>query len=91
MKTKMFPSFLKKGILAIAGIITLNVSTASAQKYAYVISEYILENIPDYKAAQQSLDNLALTWQKEIEDKYAIIDKLYKAYQAEPIWLLRRN
>jgi outer membrane protein len=87
MKTKMFPSFLKKGILAIAGIIALNVSTASAQKYAYVISEYILENIPDYKAAQQTLDNLSITWQKEIEDKYAIIDKLYKAYQAEQVLL----
>lgn len=61
--------------------------TAVAQKYAYVSTEYILENIPEYKAAQQQLDNMSIVWQKEIEDKYAIIDKLYKTYQAEQVLL----
>ena len=87
MITKMLPRFLKKSLLAIAGIIILSVNTTSAQKFAYVNTAYILENIPDYKTAQQNLDNLSLTWQKEIEDKYAIIDKLYKAYQAEQVLL----
>ncbi len=58
-----------------------------AQKYAYVNSQYILDNMTEYKTAQQQLDNLSLSWQKEIEDKYAIIDKLYKSYQAEQILL----
>ena len=53
-------------------------STSQAQKYAYVNTAYILDNIPDYKNAQQQLDNLSIQWQKEIEDKYAIIDKLRK-------------
>lgn len=76
-----------KGIIAFAAIAIISMGTANAQKYAYVNSEYILENIPEYKTAQQSLDNLSVTWQKEIEDKYAIIDKLYKAYQAEQVLL----
>jgi outer membrane protein len=62
-------------------------SASFAQKYAYVNTEYILENIPEYKAAQSQLDNVSLQWQKEIEDKYAIIDKLYKAYQSEQVLL----
>jgi len=62
-------------------------SAAFSQKYAYVNTQYILDNIPDYKSAMQQLDNISLTWQKEIEDKYAIIDKLYKAYQAEQVLL----
>jgi outer membrane protein len=62
-------------------------SAAFAQKYAYVNTEYILDNIPEYKSAMQQLDNISLTWQKEIEDRYAIIDKLYKAYQAEQVLL----
>ncbi|HEY1040927.1 MAG TPA: OmpH family outer membrane protein, partial [Bacteroidia bacterium] len=33
------------------------------------------------------LDRLSADWQKEIELKYAEIDKLYKAYQAEQILL----
>ena len=58
-----------------------------AQKFAYVDSEYILDNIPEYKDAQKKLDEMSKTWQKEIEDKYAEIDKLYQSYQAEQILL----
>ncbi len=87
MKPLMLPRFLKKGLLAFAGFIIFTFSSANAQKFAYVNTQYILENIPDYKTAQQNLDNLSITWQKEIEDKYAIIDKLYKAYQAEQVLL----
>ncbi len=62
-------------------------SNTTAQKYAYVNTQYILDNMTEYKTAMQQLDNLSINWQKEIEDKYSIIDKLYKAYQAEQILL----
>jgi outer membrane protein len=84
MKTFLNPSIRS---LFIAGILMLMSIGSSAQKYAYVNTEYILENIPEYKAAQQQLDNLSIQWQKEIEDRYAIIDKLYKTYQAEQVLL----
>ena len=58
-----------------------------AQKYAYIDSQYILDNISEYKAAQQQLDQLSISWQKEIEAKYTVIDKLYKDFQAEQILL----
>lgn len=87
MTTKTLSSFLKKGFLVCAGILLFTSVNSFAQKFAYVNTEYILENIPDYKAAMQQIDNLSITWQKEIEDKYAIIDKLYKAYQAEQVLL----
>ncbi len=80
-------TFFRSAIITSLMFFGLMSFTANAQKYAYVNTEYILENIPDYKAAQQALDNLSLTWQKEIEDKYAIIDKLYKTYQAEQVLL----
>jgi len=72
--------------LAVLMLISLTF-TAFAQKYAYVNTEYILDNIPEYKAAQQQLDNMSIGWQKEIEDRYTIIDKLYKTYQAEQVLL----
>jgi outer membrane protein len=87
MKSKKLNLNFGKHILLLATFICLNVLNTFAQKYAYVNTEYILENIPDYKTAQQQLDNQSITWQKEIEDKYAIIDKLYKAYQAEQVLL----
>ncbi len=66
-------------------LLTLNI--ASAQKFGYVDTDYILNSIPEYKAAKSELDKISADWQKEIEAKYAEIDKLYKAYQAEAILL----
>ena len=61
--------------------------TVNAQKFAYVDTDYILENIPSYSEAQKELDATSLRWQKEIEAKYAEIDQLYKAFQAEQVLL----
>ncbi len=61
--------------------------TSSAQKFAYVDSKYILENIPDYKLAQEKLNKLSQEWQKEIEDKFAEIREMQEAYDAEKILL----
>jgi outer membrane protein len=61
--------------------------SSSAQKFGYVDTEYILNQIPEYKAAQAELDKASLDWQKEIDAKYTEIDKLLKAYQAEKIFL----
>ncbi len=58
-----------------------------AQKYAYVNTEYILANIPEYLDAVDILDEFSIKWQKEIEKKFADIDQLYKAYQAEAVLL----
>ena len=77
---------IKKSILLLAGIFIL-VGTTKAQKIGYVDTEYILNQIPEYKAAKAELDKASVDWQKEIEAKYAEIDKLYKTYQAEQILL----
>lgn len=57
------------------------------QKYAFVDTDYILNNIPEYTDAQALLDDLSAEWQKEIEAKFQEIDKLYRDYQAESILL----
>lgn len=54
---------------------------AHAQKYAYVNTEYILQNIPEFAAAQEEVDKLSVEWQTEIENKFAEIDALYKQFQ----------
>ena len=40
-----------------------------AQKYAYVDTDYILKNIPEYIAAQKTIDDLSEKYQKELEAK----------------------
>lgn len=58
-----------------------------AQKFAFVDTDYILNNIPSYKAAQDQIDKLSSDWQKEVEAKYSEIDKLYKSFQSEKVLL----
>jgi outer membrane protein len=77
---------MKKIILTTATAFMLSLG-AIAQKYAFVDTEYILANIPEYKSAQSQVDNISVQWQKEIEARYAEIDKMYKAFQAESILL----
>lgn len=74
--------------LFLIAIVSLGVSSfAFAQKYAFVDTDYILKNIPEYNTALTTVDNQSVEWQKEIEVKYAEIDKMYRAFQAEQILL----
>jgi len=76
-----------KKLVLIAVMIFSVFAFATAQKFAYVDTDYILENIPEYNDAKALLDDLSEQWQHEIEEKYAEIDLLYKAYQAESVLL----
>jgi len=58
-----------------------------AQKFAYIDSEYILNKIPEYKQSQDKLDLISAEYQKDIEQKYAEINQLYKRYQQEKMLL----
>ncbi len=61
--------------------------SVSAQKYAYVDTQYMLDQIQEYKNAQEQLNELSVQWQKEVEQKFAEIDALYKSFQAESVLL----
>lgn len=74
-------------LLIIATIFLFGALTTQAQKIAFVDTEYILENITEYASAQEQLDALAVEWQKEIESKFAEIEKMYENYRAEAILL----
>ena len=77
---------MKKLFFTLA-IVALTAITGIAQKYAYVDTDYILNNIPTYESAQDQLDQLSIEWQKEIEAIYSQIDKMYKDFQAERVLL----
>ena len=58
-----------------------------AQKFAYVDSDYILNKIPEFKQAQDKLDDFSEDWQEEIEAKYAEVEQMYRAYQQDQVLL----
>lgn len=85
MKTNnMFlPAFLFAALLFLGSL----QMQAQNQKYAYVDTEYILDNIPEFQDAQDELDELSKKWQKEIETIYNQVSEMYQKYQAESVLL----
>ncbi|MGL5938709.1 MAG: OmpH family outer membrane protein [Phocaeicola sp.] len=56
---------------------------SSAQSFALVDMEYIIQQIPDFKKANQQIEQLTKKYQSEIEAKAKEAEVLYKAYQKE--------
>lgn len=73
-----------KGFILTIAIVMVSMS-GMAQKYAYVDTDFILENIPEYNEAQEKINELSEQWQKEIETRYEIIDQKKKAFQEEAL------
>ena len=57
------------------------------QKFAYVDSDYILNNIPEYGDAQEELNALSVKWQDEVKAIYDKVSEMYKKYQTEMVLL----
>lgn len=75
---------------AILFVLCLYACCCNAQKYACFDSEFVLSSVPDYKQAQQRLDQYAIDWQKELEAKQQELESLRNAFQQEA-YLLPEN
>lgn len=64
-------------------LFTLFAGQLSAQKYACINTDYVMQHIPEYNQAKQRIDTYVSQWQTEIEEKMAAIDALRKSYQQE--------
>ena len=68
----------------------LGVSAANAQgnqKIAYVDTDYILQNIPEYGDAQEEINQLSVKWQKELKALRDKLDQMQREYQTESVLL----
>ncbi|HVX49995.1 MAG TPA: OmpH family outer membrane protein [Chitinophagaceae bacterium] len=77
---------MKKLILPVI-IVLLTAFAGHAQRYAIIDTKYILSKIPDYVQADKKLQDLSAQWQKEIDDKQAVLNQMYKDYDAEQFML----
>ncbi len=76
-----------KKILIIFCSLILMTFTVQAQKYAIIDTRYILDKMPDYKTAQQQLDDIAANWQKDIDARQTELNNMYKSFEAEQVML----
>ncbi|MBL0145207.1 MAG: OmpH family outer membrane protein [Chitinophagaceae bacterium] len=77
---------MKKALL-IASCFLLIAFASNAQRYAVIDSKYILEKVPQYKEAQEKLDQFSMQWQQEIDQKQTAVDKMLKDFDAEQVML----
>ncbi|MBS7357524.1 MAG: OmpH family outer membrane protein [Bacteroidales bacterium] len=83
MNTKK--SFLLLAFLALIGM--FNVNAQANQKIAYVDTDYILQNIPEYSDAQEEINQMSLKWEKELKALRKKVDDMKREYQTESILL----
>ncbi len=78
---------MKKGIIFVLLCAFWPTVQASAQKFGYVDTEFVYSKMPEYQKALSEIDKFTDKWAKDIQDKYADIEKMQRAYQAEEILL----
>lgn len=78
----MLKKFLLITILSVCGITTI-----SAQKFAMVDMEYILNNVPAYEMANEQLNQLSMRWQKEVETVAKEASDMYQTYLSDKVFL----
>ncbi len=77
---------MKKVITTLA-LAVLTISFSVAQKFAFVDTDYVMNNIPSNKAAENELDKLSKQYENEVSAMFESIDKMYREYQAEKVLL----
>ncbi len=76
-----------KKLLLTALILLSGFGMAQAQKFGYVDSKAILEQMPEYQSAMKEVEDASAKWQAELEKMYQEIEKMYEAYRAEEVLL----
>jgi outer membrane protein len=75
-----------KRFLIFFGLI-LTTSIGFGQKFGYINSEIIVKKMPEYKKAEQELEQLTQKWQQEIDVMKKELDKMNTDYKAEEVLL----
>ena len=83
---KTLKSLLLAAVIVCCGTIGAY-AQIGGQKFAYVDSDYILSNIPEYADAQEELNALSTQWQNEVKAIYDRVSEMYGKYQTEMVLL----
>lgn len=62
-------------------------ASLSAQRVAVVDVNAVLNNLTDYQAAQNEVDQITAKWRQEIAQEYDKIKSMYNKFQAEQVLL----
>ena len=58
-----------------------------AQRFGYIDTDFILNKMPEYKKAQDEINQLSALWEKEIQGMAKDVEGMYASLQAEQVLL----
>jgi outer membrane protein len=64
-------------------LLLASLTTAQAQKYACVNTDYIMRSVPEYNQALAKINKFIAEWQQELQNKQQEVDELRQQYQQE--------
>ena len=76
---------MKKNVILLA--LLFATTLMSAQKFAFVDTDYVLKKVPAYESAQDQLDQVSQRWQQEVDALMDEVKTLYKNYQNDLVFL----
>ncbi|MGB5316903.1 MAG: OmpH family outer membrane protein [Robiginitalea sp.] len=78
----------KRGIILIFALLATGIGMSQrGVRIGYVDMEYILENVEEYREANQQLDNKVVQWKGQMEERQRNIDQLRQDLEAERVLL----
>lgn len=76
-------------LLALGFMFGFSVHAQRGVRIAYIDTEYILENVPEYQEATSQLDNKAQKWKNEIQARLSEVDEKRKDLNSEKALLTK--
>jgi outer membrane protein len=67
--------------------VIFGLSFATAQRFGYIDTDFVLNKMPEYSKAQEEINELSEAWEKEIQEMARKIESMYSDLQAEQVLL----
>ena len=89
-----YTRYLQQGIPAgflLVGMLLCASPVWAQQQIAYVDSEEILTQMPEYDAVQQKLERQSQEWRQELQERQDALDEMFREYQARELLYTREE
>lgn len=76
-------TFVLTLIISVCSVFSLEAQT----RYAFVDTDFILNNIPEYQSVKTQLETISKRWQNELDIKYSVVDSLNTKFRLDQVFL----
>jgi len=72
-------------VLLAVVLLAVPAEAAAQQQIAYIDSEYILNQTPEYATIQQKIDRLEEQWREELQQRRDTVRQMYRAFESREL------